>query len=269
VQQVLNGPKLRIYTNIERRLPVKAKALCCLSLFLVVFLPYYLLAADDVAEADKLFDAGGLANFKQAIELYQKAIAENPNNYEANWKCARAYREYGDAAKSQKIEGWKDTCAQFGKEGMKCAQKAIELDPGKPDGYYYYGLNVGTYSDGVSILTALAEGLKDKTQRSFEKTYEIDKMYQEGGPMIALGRFWQVLPWPMRDRKKSLKYYREFQSTRYFADNIEAHVYLGELLIQMGSDQNKTEAKNLLQKAAGSDDPHFSKRAKELLVKLE
>jgi tetratricopeptide (TPR) repeat protein len=226
------------------------------------------MAADYVAEADNLFEQGGLANYKQAIELYQKAIAENPGSYEANWKCARAHREYGDAAKSEKIDGWKDICARYGKEGMNYAQKATELEPEKPDGYYYYGLNVGVYSDGVSMFTALSEGLKDKTQSSFEKTYALDKMYKEGGPMIALGRFWAMLPWPMRDREKSLKYYREYQATEYFADNIEAHVYLGELLIQMGGDKNKTEAKGFLEKAAQSDDPYFRDKAKELLAKL-
>jgi tetratricopeptide (TPR) repeat protein len=222
-----------------------------------------------MAEADTLFEQGSLADYKQAIELYQKAIAENPGSYEANWKCARAHREYGDAAKTEKIDGWKDICARYGKEGMNYAHKATELEPEKPAGYYYYGLNVGIYSDGVSIFTALSEGLKDKTQSSFEKTYELDKMYKEGGPMIALGRFWAVLPWPMYDRKKSLKYYREYKATEYFADNIEAQVYLGELLIQMGGDKNKAEAKGYLEKAAQSDDPYFRDKAKELLVKIK
>ena len=248
---------------------MKRATLGGIGLLLVILLPFALMAADYMADADKLFEQGGLVNYKQAIELYQKAIAENPDSYEAHWKCARAYREYGDTAKSQKVEGWKDICAQSGKEGMQYAQKATELDPAKPDGYYYYGLNVGVYSDGVSIFTALAEGLKDKTQSSFEKTYEIDKMFKEGGPMIALGRFWAVLPWPMYDRKKSLKYYREYQSTEYFADNIEAHVYLGELLIQIGGDKNKAEAKGYLEKAAQSDDPYFRDKAKELLAKLK
>ena len=248
---------------------MKMATLGGLGMFLVILFPLALLAADYVAEADKLFEQGGLANYKQAIELYKKAIAANPGSYEATWKCARAHREYGDAAKSQKVEGWKDICAQYGKEGMQYAQKAAELDPAKPDGYYYYGLNVGVYSDGVSVFTALTEGLKDKTQSNFEKTYEIDKMYKEGGPMIALGRFWAVLPWPMYDRKKSLKYYREYQATEYFADNAEAHVYLGELLIQMGGDKNKAEAKGYLEKAAQSDDPYFRDKAKKLLAKLK
>ena len=248
---------------------MKRTTLGCLCLFLVIIFPVGLLAADYVAEGDKLFDQGGLANFKQAMELYKKALTENPNNYEANWKCARAHREYGDTAKTEKVDGWKDICAKYGKEGMNYAQKATELGPEKPDGYYYYGLNVGIYSDGVSIFTALSEGLKDKTQSSFEKTYNLDKMYKEAGPMIALGRFWQVLPWPMRDRKKSLKYYREYQTTKYFADNIEVHVYLGELLIGIGGKENKAEAKGYLEKAAKSDDAFYKERAKELLTKIK
>lgn len=239
-----------------------------LCICLVMLFPISSIAADYIAEADKLYDQGGLANFQKAIELYKKAIAENPGSYEANWKCARAYREYGDEAKSQKVEGWEDICAKYGKEGMQYAQKAIDLDPAKPDGYYYYGLNVGVYSDGVSVFTALSEGLKNKTQSSFEKTYEINKMYNNAGPMLSLGRFWAVLPWPMYDRKKSLKYYREYQSTEFFADNIEAQVYLAELLVQLGGDKNKAEAKGYLEKAARSDDPYFKEKAQELMKKL-
>ena len=240
-----------------------------LCLFLVIFFPFGLMAADNTAEADKLYRLGGLENYKQAIELLEKELAANPDSYEANWKCARSYREYGNKAKSQKVDGWKDICAEYGKKGMQYAQKAVELEPGRPDGHYYYGLNVGIYSDGVSIFTALSEGLKDKTQTSFEKTYEIDKMYKEAGPMLSLGRFWAVLPWPMRDRDKSLEYYREYQATEYFADNLEAHFYLGEVLYQIGGKENKAEAKGLLEKAATSEDPYFRDQANELLKKLK
>jgi tetratricopeptide (TPR) repeat protein len=226
------------------------------------------MAADYVAEAEKAYDRGGLDGYKQAIELLEKELASNPDSYEANWKCARAYREYGDEAKLKKIDGWKDIRAEYGKKGMQYAQKAIELGPDKPDGHYYYGLNVGIYSDGVSIFTALSEGLKDKTQTSFEKTYAIDKMYKEAGPMLSLGRFWAVLPWPMRDRDKSLQYYREYQATEYFADNLDAHFYIGELLYQIGGKENKAEAKGLLEKAAQSEDPYFRDQAQELLKKL-
>jgi len=247
---------------------MKRIAPSCFCFLLVVFSPLGLMAADRMIEADRLFDQGGLVNYESAIDLYIEALAETPNSYDANWKCARAHREYGDEAKKQNVQGWKEICAKYGKQGMQYAAKAIEIQPGKPDGYYYYGLNVGIYSDGVSILTALNEGLKDKTQSSFEKTYEIDKMYNKGGPMISLGRFWAVLPWPMRDRKKSLKYYREYQQTEWFADNTEAQLFLAEVLIQIGGKDNQAEAKGFVKKALQSDDPYFKQWAEKLDTKL-
>ncbi len=240
-----------------------------LSITLIAVFSFGAMAADSIAEADKLFRQGGLENYKHSIELYLKRLEENPNSYEANWKCARAHREYGDDARKAKVEGWKKICAEYGKKGMQYAAKAIELEPDRPDGHYYYGLSVGVYSDGVSILTALGEGLKNKTQTSFEKAYEIDKMYKDGGPMISLGRFWAVLPWPMRDRKKSLKYYREYQETEWFATNTEAQLFLAELLIQMGGKEKEAEAKGFVDKALQSDDPYFKSWAEDLSKKLK
>ena len=244
-------------------------ALWIVGFCLVFAFPSSLLAADSVAQADKLFDQGGLENIKKAIDLYKQAMAADPKDYEAAWKCARALREYGDTSKQKEVEGWKDICAKYGKEGMQAAEKAIALKPGRPDGHYYYGLSVGVYSDGVSIFTALKEGLKDKTQKSFERTYEINKMYNDGGPMISLGRFWALVPWPYRDRKESLKYYREYQQTKFFATNTEAQLYLAELLIQMGGKEKKTEARGYVEKAAQSDDPYFKSYAARLKSKLE
>jgi hypothetical protein len=227
------------------------------------------MAAENLAEADQLYNKGDMENYKQAIALYLKALEQNPNDYETNWKCARAYRAYGNEAKKQNVEDWKDICAKYGKEGMKYAQQAIDQDPNKPHGYFYYGLNVGIYSDGVSILTAYAEGLKNKTQTSFEKTYELDKMYDDAGPILALGRFWAVLPWPFHDKKKALKYYREYQATKYFEEKDEGKIYLSELLIKLGGDKNKEEAKVLLEKVSQSDDKYFSDWAKRLLEKMK
>lgn len=238
-------------------------------IYLLLVIPMSAAAVDFLAEADKAFDKGGLENYKASIDLYLKAVEQQPDDYEANWKCARAYREYADEAKKKGIEGWKAICAQYGKAGMQYAKKAIDLKPERPDGHYYYGLNVGIYSDGVSILTALAEGLKDKTQQSFEKTYAINKLYNDGGPMLSLGRFWAVLPWPMRDRKKALAYYREYQQTPYFATNTEAQLFVAELLIQMGGEENKAEAKGYLEKGLQSDDPYFKDWAGSLQAELK
>jgi len=240
-----------------------------LSLFVLISALGLKAAEDYRSEAELLYEQGTIGSYKKCINLYLKALETNPNDYEANWKCSRAYIGYGEEARKQNVEGWKDIGAKYGKEAMKFAQKAIEQEPNKPDGYYYYGLSVGIYSDGVSWFTALKEGLKNKVQKSFEKVYELDKMYENAGAVLALGRYWAVLPWPFRDRKKALKYYREYQATKYFADNEEAQIYLAELLLQLKGKENKKEAKNLLKKVTQSADEHFIQQANFLLSKIK
>lgn len=236
---------------------------------LIVIYPLGLMAEDYLSMADELYEQGGIENYKRSIELYLKAVKENSNDYDANWKSARAYREYGEAIKRQAVEGWKKACTKYGKEGMKYAEKAIKQRPDRPDGHYYYGLNVGIYSDGVSVLTALAEGLKSKTQSSLEKAYELDKMYDEAGPMLSLGRFWAVVPWPYKDKKKALKFYREYQQTQYFNEKAEGKIYLAEVLLALNGKENRKEAKALLQKASQSDEKYFIDWSKRLLKKIE
>jgi len=244
---------------------MKKLLLCCLLVGWAFIVPQALWAETALEKADALYDQGGLENIKKSIDLYLAAVEKNPGDYETNWKCARAHRDYGNQAKRKKIAGWQEICAEYGKKGMAYAKKAIDISPDKPDAHYYYGISVGIYSDGVSILTALREGLKDKTQSSFEKAYQLDRMYNEAGPILSLGRFWAVLPWPLKDKKDSLKYYREYQQTSYFADSDEAHIYIAELLLDIGGRDNEAEAKKLLEKAAGAEDPYFSDWAKRLL----
>jgi len=248
---------------------MKRLLLWCGLFFLLGFIrPVDLTTQDYLSKANELYQQGGIENYKRCIDLCLKALEEDPNDYEANWKCAAAYREYGEEAKRQAVEGWKEICARNGKEGMKYAERAIKQEPDKPDGHYFYGLNVGIYSDGVSLLTALAEGLKKKAQSSLEKAYELDKMYNEAGPMLALGRFWAVVPWPYKDRKKALRFYREYQTTRHFNEKAEGKIYLAELLLELKGKGNKEEARVLLEKALQSDEKYFRDWAKRLLKKM-
>jgi hypothetical protein len=80
----------------------------------------------------------------------------------------------------------------------------MEQDPSRPGGYYYFCLNVGIYSDGVSKFIAIMEGLKNKTQLCFEKVYKLDKVYDNIGAILARGRYWALLPGPFKDEKKAL-----------------------------------------------------------------
>ncbi len=226
-------------------------------------------SAASIADADTLVEQGEMAGLLNAINIYEAYLRAIPEDFEGNWKCARACREYGEKAKKSNADGWEQICAEYGKKGMHYADKARAIHPNHPAGHYFYGLNAGIYSDGTSIITALKEGLKNKTQSSFETVYELDKTYEAAGAILALGRFWAVLPWPIHDKKKALAYYREFQQTDYFQSSIEGRVYLSELLIGLGGDSNRAEAKELLGQAVQTGELYFSNWAQRLLDKIQ
>ncbi len=232
-----------------------------ISLFLLLIMGISL-ASDYLAQADAVYQKDNLESVIESLPLYRKAVEEDPESYEANWKMARALREYADLSMQAEVSDWKDICKVYAKEGLKFAAIAKELEPNKVEGHLYYGLSAGSYSDGVSILKAIKEGLKNKTEKAFEKAYEIDKMYDDAAPILALARMWHQLPWPYQKEKTSEKYFEEYY--QYFPNNPQGLVYYAELLKDRGK---KEQAIVLLKQAAQSDHAYFSKRAKELLDK--
>ncbi len=205
------------------------------------------------------------AELKAAYEQAIKRAEAAPQDYVLNWKAAEAARKYGDYLVTEEVPGWKENAKTIAKTGMKYGEIAFKLNPTGIEGWYWYGLCVGTYSDCVSVITALAEGLKGKTQMGFENAYKFNKMYDNGGPILSLGRFWQVLPAIAgQDRKKAESLFNEYIAL--FGDkpdaNKNAWYYRGELYKDMG---RLAEAKADLQKAAAMG----SKDAEKLLAKMK
>ena len=231
-----------------------------LTLFLTI--PVMSMAADYLAQADAIYEKDNLESVIESLPLYRKAVEENPDSYETNWKMARALREYADLSLQAEAEDWKSICKTYAKEGLKYAEVAKEIEPDRVEGNLFYGLSAGTYSDGISILKAIKEGLRTKTQKSFEKAYEIDKMYDDAAPILSLARMWHQLPWPYQKEKTSEAYFEEYHAL--FPDNPQGLVYYAELLKDR---KKKDQAIELLQQAAESGHPYFSKRANELLEK--
>jgi len=234
------------------------------AVLIALVLPVGDLAQDGLEEARLLLKKDHDPDaFQKAIDLCAETADSQPESFEANWMAAKAYRLYADETKQRQLTGWQDVCREYGKKGMGYGEKAIALAPEKVNGHFWYGTCVGSYSDGVSIFTALKEGLKDKTQTSLETAYTIDKLYHEAGPVLAIGRFWSVLPWPLKDKKKALAYIEEYYS--HYPDKPEGLVYLGEAYLDV---KEKDKAKAVLEKAAASDETYYSDWAKRLLADM-
>lgn len=205
--------------------------------------------------------AQSLPELKASYESAIRAAAAAPGDYGADWKAAQAARKYGDQLETDEVQGWKDSARVVAKDGMKYGEMAFKLNSAGIEGWYWYGLCVGTYSDCVSIFSALAEGLKGKTQQGFENAYKFDKMYDNGGPIIALGRFWQSIPGIAgQDLKKAEKLYNEYIGLFATAKdaNSDAWLYRGMLYRDTG---RKDLARADFQKAVSMGN---KKAAKEL-----
>lgn len=238
------------------------------SLLLLTILPFAAAADPLLDTLDALNNAGGIENQKRAIELGMKAVAQNPDDYAANWKLARAYAYYTHSLQANLVTGWEDACKVYAQKGMACAEKAMSLCPDKIEGRYFFAFNAGMYSFGISIFGAISEGLKGKTQQNFEKVYEMNKHFEEGDVLISLGRFWHKLPWPLKDKEKALKYYREYQEGPFYGKDPNTMVLVADLLADMGGKKHQQEARKILDTAMECCDEYYREIASEALNRL-
>lgn len=67
------------------------------------------------------------------------------------------------------------------------AETAIECLPDDPNSHYFHAFNLGRYSQSISIVKALSQGIGGKIQASLETTLELEPNHAEAH--IALGMY--------------------------------------------------------------------------------
>ncbi len=191
-----------------------------------------------------------------------------PNSYAVLWRQARHLGWLAEAPKLPDAEK-----SRIGKRAWELGDKASALEPGKVEGYFYAMSGVGNYSLGIGVVSALMKGIEGKFKERLARAEAIDPGFEAGAIQMSWGRLYFELPWPKHDAKRSEKYLREAIARN--GDNVRAHVYLGDLLLDEG---RKDEARAAYQRAlavevvAGRGDPPEQRRwqavAREALEKL-
>ena len=223
------------------------------------------LAADDVKafamRMDELWTKRGDPKaVEESIETGKKALALDPQNYEAVWRLALVYWWKGQLNRDKEVR------KTVGLEGMKYGELAIKLNPERAEGHLMYALAIGNYSYGVSIATAVFQGLASKFEQAALKAYELDKHLDDGAPMVALGRYYQQLPWPLRDKKKALQYLEE--AKRSHPNNLRGRLHLAEAYLDLGEKEKaKTELEFVLKAEVPSENEPEAAIVKELARK--
>jgi tetratricopeptide (TPR) repeat protein len=176
-----------------------------------------------IQEADELFaDMQNMETAQEALGLYRKALVAAEDKYEAFWKIARIMYYIGDHQEKKKDR--KNTFAQ----AVYHCDKAVELGPDKPDGYYWRAVNNGKYGETRGVLKSLS--LVKPIKRDLNKVIELDRSYEDGGPDRVMGRVYFKLPgFAGGDKDKSLEHL--LKSKEYGPEDVVTRLYLAETLM--------------------------------------
>ena len=200
-----------------------------------------------------------------AATLKAEKIA--PTDYEVLWRLARHHYWLADDPEISNEEK-----ARIGKITWDYGDRATQANPARVEGWFFASAGVGMYSLGISIVTALFDGMESKFLDRLKKAQAIDPSFFEYGADVAWGRYWDELPWPMHDTDKSEIAYRKAMASS--PKNLRAKVYLAEL---RAKEDDPAEAKQLLQAVLaakpGAYDAPEERRAQALaraaLAKIE
>ncbi len=221
-------------------------------------------SADElIQQADGLYaDMQDMETAKEALSLYRKALLEAENKYEAYWKVARMMYFVGAHTEDKKVR--QNTFSQ----GVYHAEKAVALEPEKPDAYYWRGVCNGKFGETKGVLKSLS--LVKPIKADMNKVIELDRNYEDGGADRVLGRvFFKVPGFAGGSKEKSLEHLQK--SKELGPDDALTRVYLAETLLDMKQvDEAKAELDFVL---AMDEDPRWvldiagSKAEAEALLK--
>jgi len=140
-----------------------------------------------VQQGDELYiQRGDLAKAKEAKAKYEAALAAKEDDYGASWRLARVLYWIGDHTPTN------DAKKPIFQQGIDHAKKAVELDPNKPDGHFWLGVNYGVYGEAKGILKSLA--LVKPIKAAMRRVLELEPAYDHGGADRVLGRVYHELP---------------------------------------------------------------------------
>ena len=190
--------------------------------------------ADELVEqGDQLYqEMKDLDTAKEAEQLYIKSLGLTDNKYDVYWRLSRIMYYIGEHTESKKEK--KGIFAR----GVYYAEKAVDLEPEKPDGHCWLGVNHGKVGETRGVLKSLA--LVKPIKNAMNKVIELERTYEEGGPDRVLGRVYYKLPgFAGGSKKKSLEHL--LMSKDYGPNDAVTRIYLAETYLALKDKEKARE----------------------------
>lgn len=134
-----------------------------------------------IQKAEGLFkQRTDIASLREAVKVLAAARTADSRNFEVEWKFSKFSYFLGKQAADEK-----ESNAAFEK-GKEAGLIASRMEPAKPDGYFWYGANLGE----LARRSPVTVGLKSvgDIQGAMNKVIEIDPTYQSASAYDALAQ---------------------------------------------------------------------------------
>ncbi len=223
------------------------------------------LQAPGVGDPDVLYgQREDLAKAGAAAAIWADRLLQNPRDFEAAWKLARARYWLGGRAPDAERKGLLEA-------GIAAGRSAVAVEPNRPEGHFWIAANMGALAESFG----LRQGLKYRgdIKDALLVVLKIDPAFQQGSADRALGRWYFKVPGLFGgSNKKSEEHLRK--SLTYNPNSSSSHFFLAETLIDMG---RAADARAELQKVIdGPTDPdwapedrEFKEKARRLVATLK
>ena len=203
-------------------------------LFGLAFFAFSQSAEELVAQADgMLMSLADMDTAKDILAKYETAAETMGNTYDLNWKMSRILYHIGNHTADKKMQ--QDIFSQ----AIVLAEKAIALEPEKPDGHFWLAVNNGKFGESKGVMKSL--GLVKPIKESLNKVIQLDRAYEEGGADRVLGRvFFKVPGIAGGDKDQSLVHL--LKSLEYGPNDPMTLLYTGETYLALDQVDKAREA---------------------------
>jgi tetratricopeptide (TPR) repeat protein len=137
--------------------------------------------SETIAQAENLFkQRADLAKLREAVKLLSATRSMDNRNYEIEWQFARFNYFLGKQTPDEK-----ESEKAF-EDGIQAGKIASKIEPNKPDGYFWYGVNLGEQAKRSPVTV----GYKaiDEIRAAMNKVIEIDPKYESASAYVGLAQ---------------------------------------------------------------------------------
>ena len=134
-----------------------------------------------LADSDKLFDQrADLSKLRDAIANINRARRENAKSFDIEARLARYNYYLGRHSEDEKER------EKAFEDGKAAAKSASKMEPNKPDGYFWFGANLGEQSNRNPL--AIGVHSIDEIREAMNKVIDIQPNYEMASAYDVLGQ---------------------------------------------------------------------------------